>query len=68
MAEFGKKRITDHDFPPPLKTWGRKIKRKATTEFAFSTTAATKKTTVAMIIMRSFHYAAAVFIIYEFDQ
>ena len=22
-----KKRITDHDFPPPLKMWGRKIKK-----------------------------------------
>ena len=26
MAEFEKKTITDHDFPPPLKMWGRKIK------------------------------------------
>ena len=25
MAEFEKKRITDHHFPPPLKMWGRKI-------------------------------------------
>ena len=25
LAEFGKKRFTDHDFPPPLKMWGRKI-------------------------------------------
>ena len=26
LADFGKKRITDHDFSPPLKMWGRKIK------------------------------------------
>ena len=25
MAEFVKKRVKDHDFPPPLKLWGRKI-------------------------------------------
>ena len=25
MAEFVKKRITNHAFPPPLKMWGRKV-------------------------------------------
>ena len=24
LAEFGKKRITDHDFPPPLYVGGKK--------------------------------------------